>query len=111
MAFDFDEYINRVCIGEGTTQGVFGVDAIFKPASGGTVNLTVQFIEDYAEVEFSNATEEVVSDTSLVCFLRTDDSGVEPLQGDLIEINSTDYKIIDVQKFVPGSRKLVLHRN
>lgn len=109
MAFDFDNYINKICIGEGTEEGIFGESAIYKPSVGSPVNLTLQFIKNYQRLEFSDAND-LVTDTEIVCFLRYDDLGKEPKQDDVVEIQGIEYNVFEVQEFMPGARKLVLHK-
>ena len=117
MAFDFDNFVNRVCIGRraagGLKEGLFGRMAAYVPADTGRqpFAVPVDFHEAYEKVELEVGSVPITS-TEVTAFLRLALMPVEypaVLQGDFLEIEGRRWQIIDVKAFIPGVQKAVLH--
>lgn len=109
MSFNFDEFINKPSL------KMFGQVVTVIPAKSEFLPFEISgdFHEDYKEVN-PNLSEASISSSKVVIFIRDIDlpdyySKIN--QGDLIEVDSKNYQIIDVQIHIPGSKKLILHES
>lgn len=116
--FDFDKFINRVCIGETTTdggviKGIFGRDTLYIPDNSETPPFAIvaDFHKAYKEVEIK-ALEIPISSVDIAAFIRICDMPVEYpeiRQGDFLKIDNEIFEIINVEYHIPGTQKVILH--
>ena len=119
MAFDFDNFINKPCVGEkdadgNIIEGIFGRNILYIPANEDIDSFSIagDFHKSYEEVKPDNMGETSITSEQIVVFIRKvnmPDIYTKPLQGDYVEVDSFRFQVIDVQIHIPGSLKLILH--
>lgn len=116
--FDFDNFINRVCIGETTVdgelkEGIFGQKALYMPDNpeNPPFAVLVDFHKAYKEVDIK-ALDVPISSTDIAAFIRLCDMPTnypKILQGDHLKIGRQVFDIINVEYHIPGTQKAILH--
>ena len=111
--FDFDTFINKVCIGDGLKEGIFGRLATYTPSNTEipSFQIMVDFDKAYKKVELEVGNVPVTS-SEIVAFLRLKDlpeEYKEVLQGDFLTVEKEVFQIIDVRDDISGVKKVVLH--
>lgn len=119
MAFDFDTFINKACVGEKDSEGnvsvgIFGRSVTYIPANTGFDSFPIagDFHKSYEEVKPDTMSESSITSEQIVVFIRKVDmpeAYPKPQQGDYVEIKGFRFQVIDVQIHIPGSLKLVLY--
>lgn len=119
MAFDFDAFINKACVGEkdidgNVSVGIFGRNISYIPAGTGFESFPIagDFHKSYEEVRPDTMSEPSITSEKIVVFIRKIDmpeAYPKPQQGDYVEVECFRFQVIDVQIHIPGSLKLVLH--
>lgn len=106
--FDFDTFVNK------TAHGIFGRPITYRPKNGtASFGLSGDFHVSYMDINLVNAGADI-SSAQTVVFVRLVEFPKEypnPRGGDFVTIDGQDYQIIDVQEHIPGSQKLVLHKD
>lgn len=107
--FDFDTFVNK------TAQGIFGRPVTYRPKKTTITpfELSGDFHVSYMDINLVNAGADI-SSAKTVVFVRLIEFPPEypkPLAGDFVTIDGNNYQIIDVQAHIPGSQKLVLHKD
>ena len=119
MAFDFDTFINGVCIGNrndnGTVKaGVFGKVAKYTPLKRYVMPFEIagDFHKDYEKAKPDTMDETVITSEQLRFVVRCIDFPKrypEAQQGDFIHIGLLRLQIVDIRQHIPGSQTLFLH--
>lgn len=115
--FDFDNFINKVCVGQTNEKGelksgIFGRKAQYIPynENNSPFFIMVDFHESFQEIQPKTQDIQITS-CQTVAFIRICD--MPPtyktiLQGDFLEVGNHKYQIFDVQHQIPGLMKVVL---
>ena len=121
MAFNFDNFINKVCVGDkdingNVREGIFGRNVLYIPANTGINSFAIagDFHKAYEEVQPNTLENASITSSQITLFIREDNMPEiykKPLQGDYVEVDDVKFQIIDVQIHIPGSLKLILHEN
>lgn len=111
--FDFDKFINRPCIGEGSIEGIFGRKALYIPDNSAFLPfvILIDFHKGYQEVKIKTA-EAPITSTEIAAFIRLcnmPENYPKILQGDHLKIDNQTFDIINVEYHIPGTKKVVLH--
>lgn len=116
--FDFDNFINRTCIGETTAdgkalEGIFGKKALYIPDNNEIepFAIAIDFHKAYKEVDVK-ALEISISSTDIAAFIRLCDmpgNYRKILQGDHLLVENQTFDIINVEYHIPGTKKVILH--
>lgn len=106
--FDFDRFVNV------PSMGIFGRECLYRPKNPAAAAFTIagDFHEFFMEINLVNAGADI-SNAKIVVFVRLADFPENysvPLAGDYITIDNAEYQIIDTEPHIPGSKKLVLHK-
>ena len=119
MTFDFDTFINGVCIGKSNSNGtvkagLFGKIANYIPLNAEIIPfaLTGDFHQDYQKAKPDTLDETVITSETIHLTVRKADfpkryPKAQP--GDLIGMDSLRFEIVDMREHIPGSQTLVLH--
>ena len=106
---DFDDFINKPCV------EIFGRTVTYIPANKDFNSFTIKgdFHQDYSGVN-TKSLEVEISSNEIVLFMRDvamPQNYSKANQGDFIEVENIRYQIIDIQRHIPGSKKLILHES
>lgn len=107
--FDFDTFVNK------TAQGIFGRPVTYRPKNTDKQPFTLSgdFHVSYMDINLVNAGADI-SSAKTVVFVRLAEFPTQyptPLAGDYVAIDGNNYQIMDIQAHIPGSQKLVLHKD
>lgn len=107
--FDFDNFVNK------TAHGIFGRQIAYRPKNTDKQPFTLSgdFHVSYMDISLVNAGADI-SSAKTVVFVRLAEFPIEysaPLAGDYMSIDGKNYQIIDIQEHIPGSQKLILHKD
>lgn len=119
MAFDFDTFINEVCIGTSNHNGVvkagiFGKMAYYIPLSSKVKPFVIigDFHKDYQAARLETMDETLITSEKIrLCVREVVFPKYYPKaqQGDVIAIDSLRFEIVDIRQHIPRSQMLFLH--
>ena len=119
MSFDFDTFINQVCVGTSDQNGeikagIFGKVATYTPLRSPAMSfkLAGDFHKDYQKSQPESLDETVITSESIRFVVRLHDFPKrypKPQQGDVIRIGLLRFDIMDIREHIPGSQTLFLH--
>jgi hypothetical protein len=109
LMFNFDDFVNK------PAMGMFGRLCLYRPKNPNATTFEIcgDFHESFMDINLKNAGADI-SSAQIVLFVRLTDFTTaypQPLAGDFITIDDVEYQIVDIEPHIPGSLKLVLHKN
>lgn len=107
--FDFDKFVNK------TAHGIFGREILYRPKNTAYApfKLSGDFHESFMDINLKNAGADI-SAAKIVVFVRLAEFPANyptPLAGDYITIDNAQYQVVDLEAHIPGSKKLILHKD